>query len=412
MLLDLIQDVVTEFKSKLITGMMIAPIYQMDDAIIQKISDQLPLKRWSAVTSAVCKWTHRAYWKGRPAQMLLSMHKPTSWYAGNFNEIAEHHWQYGRMKIIQPHELTTAEAQMHAMTCQLPRSYVFEPRFTGHTGPRVTTEQLCWDHLAWLQNVNRYDFQYYVFGEKVRNLDMFNGSDSLSPMVEVNEVMLQAQNMGEFGRIDNPQYLAIASPLMEHIFLDASPPSRQDHIRTATYHEARDRAHVLWDARRRSPPMFATDDDELNVYVDSRAQGNAHLDADLAFAQRLQESIDQKDAVIYSKRMSQMQRDAEYAQSLVDRRHTRATSTQQQMSSVNDREHLQTILDIVAPISVTEDSEEDEQPIEPNQLEELNEVIYGQPYQPDQYSQANITFHNSSQEVPPVDNPGENTDSD
>ena len=37
--LDMIQELVMEFKSKLITGMMLAPILQMDDAIIQKISD-------------------------------------------------------------------------------------------------------------------------------------------------------------------------------------------------------------------------------------------------------------------------------------------------------------------------------------------------------------------------------------
>jgi hypothetical protein len=146
--MDQIQEVVMEFKAKLITGMMLAPILQMDDAIIQKISDQLPLRRWSAITSAVCNWTKRAYWKGRPAQMLLSTQKATSWAEGNFNEIAEHHWQYGRMKIYQPHELTTPEAKLHTMQCQLPKSYVFEPWFQGHSGPRITTEQLCLDHLA------------------------------------------------------------------------------------------------------------------------------------------------------------------------------------------------------------------------------------------------------------------------
>ena len=78
MLLDMIHGVVMEFKSKLITGMMLAPILQMDDAIIKKISDQLPLRRWSATTSAVCNWTQKACWKGRPAQMLLSMQRPTS----------------------------------------------------------------------------------------------------------------------------------------------------------------------------------------------------------------------------------------------------------------------------------------------------------------------------------------------
>ena len=136
--------------------------------------------------------------------MLLSMQRTASWAEGNFNEFAEHHWQHGRMKIYQPHELTTHEAKLHAMQCQLPKSCVFEPWFQGHSGPKMTTEQLCLEHLTWLQNINRYDFQYYVFGGKVRNMDMFTGKDSLSPLVEVNEVMLQTQQMGEFGRIDNP----------------------------------------------------------------------------------------------------------------------------------------------------------------------------------------------------------------
>ena len=65
--------------------------------------------------------------------MLLSMQKPTSWVVGNFNEIAEHHWQYGRMNIYHPHELTTQKATQHAMTCQLPNSYVFKPWYHDHT---------------------------------------------------------------------------------------------------------------------------------------------------------------------------------------------------------------------------------------------------------------------------------------
>jgi len=53
MLLDMIQGVVMEYKSKLLTRMMLALILQMDDAIIQQISDKLLLRRWSAITSAV-----------------------------------------------------------------------------------------------------------------------------------------------------------------------------------------------------------------------------------------------------------------------------------------------------------------------------------------------------------------------
>ena len=62
MLLDMIQEAVMEFKSKLTTGMMRAPILQMDDAIIQKTSDQLPLRRWSAITSAVCNRYYYAFY--------------------------------------------------------------------------------------------------------------------------------------------------------------------------------------------------------------------------------------------------------------------------------------------------------------------------------------------------------------
>ena len=72
-------------------------------------------------------------------QSSLSDEGITSWIADNFNEIWEHHWQFGRMKICHPHELTTQEAKLHAMQCQLPNCYVFEPWFHGHTGPNVNT---------------------------------------------------------------------------------------------------------------------------------------------------------------------------------------------------------------------------------------------------------------------------------
>ena len=82
----------------------------------------------------------------------------------------------------------------------------------------------------------------------------------------------------------------------------------------------------------------------------------------------------------------------------------------QQMSSVNTLENLQMRLDLVTPLSIIEDSEEDDQPIKLDQLEELEEVIYGQPYQPDQYSQANITFHGSAPEGSPAERYGEDSD--
>ena len=408
-----------EFKQQLFTRIDSAPILNMDEAIIQKISDMLPLKRWSAITSSVCNWMKDAYWKGRPAQMLLSLQRPTSFKDGNFNELREHHWQFGRMKIYQPHELTTSEAHMHALQCQLPKSYVFEPWFQGHSGPKITTEQLCLDHLAWLQNTNRYDFQYYVFGEKVRNMDMFTGHDSLSPLVEVNEVMLQAQKMGEFGQIENPQFPTNATPVIEHIFIDAYPPQRQDQIRTATLREAMDRPFVLWDARRRFPPRFSTNPDDKSIYFGG-IDDDLSMDADAAFAQRLQNAIDEKDIVVYSKRKLQMQEDAEYAQSLAaaeaslngagNHRKTRAISHQQQMASVNDQANLQSRLDSITPLSAMSHNEECELPIPLNQLEELEEVIHGQPYQPDQYSQANVIFHGSAPEGSPAEMHGEDSD--
>ena len=81
----------SKLKQKLITGMLLAPILDMDDAIIQKISDLLPLRRWPAITSSVCNWMKTAYWKGHPAQMLLSMQRNTKWESGNFYEMRDHH---------------------------------------------------------------------------------------------------------------------------------------------------------------------------------------------------------------------------------------------------------------------------------------------------------------------------------
>ena len=89
----------------------------------------------------------------------------------------------------------------------------------------------------------------------------------------------------------------------------------EDQIRTATLREVENRPEVLWDARWRFPPRFSTDQDEHDLYINYRPY-DGQLDADLAFAQRLQDSIDQKDAVVYSKRKLQMQEDAEYAKSL------------------------------------------------------------------------------------------------
>jgi hypothetical protein len=365
-----------------------------------------------------------AYWKGRPAQMLLSMQRNTKWESGNFYEMRDHGWDRGRMKIYQPEELTTAEAKLHSEFCQLPNPYVFEPWFVAHNGEHATTEQICLDHMVWIQNTNRYDFTYYVFGERVATLGMFTGGDSHCPIIEVKEVMRQMQEMRDFGKITNSRYLYSASLLIEHIYIDAFPPQRQDQIRFATLHETAARPAVLWDAKQRSAPQFSTEVDEHgvpigNIYIDLNT--DAHIDADAAYAQRLQNSIDEKDQVVYSKRKLQMQDDAAYARSLQliddgdNSKKTRASKLadnekSQQMSSVNTRENLQMRLDLVTPLSVIEDSEGDDQPIKLNQLEELEEVIYGQPYQLDQYSQANITFHGSAPEGSPAEISGEDSD--
>ena len=194
---------------------------------------------------------------------------------------------------------------------------------------------------------------------------MFTGANTLCPLVAANEVMRQTMEMGEFGRIDNPGYLMKASPLMEHIFINAFPPFRHDQIRTGTLQEIKHRPYVLWDTRRRFPPRFSTDQDEHDLYINYRPF-DGQLDANLAFAQRLYDSINEKDAVIYSKRRLQMQEDAEYAKSLIaaeagNNRMTRATQLQQQqMSTVNDQEHLQNMLDMATPLQVIQGSEDDD----------------------------------------------------
>jgi hypothetical protein len=134
---------------------------------------------------------------------------------------------------------------------------------------------------------------------------------------------------------------------------------------------------------------------------------DGQLDADLAFAQQLQDSIDQRDAVVYSKRKVQMQEDAEYAKSLdeepVNKTTTRASKQQQQMATVNDTVHLQTMLERVTLLQFIQDNEEgdDDQPMELAQLEQLEEIIHGQPYVPDHYED-NIYFHGSEPQGSPA----------
>ena len=103
-----------------------------------------------------------------------------------------------------------------------------------------------------------------------------------------------------------------------------------------------------------------------------------------------------------------MQEDAEYAKSLaekpVNKTMTRASRQQQQMSTVNDTIHLQNMLEMVTPLQVIQDSEEDDddQPMELAQLEQLEKIIHGQPYVPDHYED-NIYLHGCLRfSVPPT----------
>ena len=112
------------------------------------------------------------------------------------------------------------------------------------------------------------------------------------------------QSIADLHDTDNPGYLMKASTLIEHIFIRAFPQHRQNQIRTATEQEVRARPEVLWDARRRFLPKFSTEQDEHNIHI-IICRDNDH-DADAAFAQRLQDSIIEKDSIIYNKRQLQM----------------------------------------------------------------------------------------------------------
>jgi hypothetical protein len=82
---------------------------------------------------------------------------------------------------------------------------------------------------------------------------------------------------------------------------------------------------------------------------------------------------------------------------------TRANKQQQQMATVNDTIHLHNKLDMVTPLQVIPDSEEDDdQPIKLAQLEQLEEIIHGQPYVPDHYED-DIHFHGSAPQGSPAE---------
>ena len=183
-------NVITKMLQLVPESPVLKPIENLSAELTRKVTDLLPLHRWAASPSTVCKWLQKMYWQDRPCQRLLSLQKPTSIKDGDFYEIAEHHWNYGRMRVNRPSDLCTAEAKYHAGNCGLPRRYAFELMYHGH-GAGATSEQVRWDHLVWLQSVNRFDLQYYMFAERIMRKDMFTGADTLCVDSEVTRVMEQ-----------------------------------------------------------------------------------------------------------------------------------------------------------------------------------------------------------------------------
>ena len=116
------------------------------------------------------------------------------------------------MKVYRPSDLDTSEAGYHFENCEVPSRYAFELMYHGH-GVGATSEQICWDHLAWLQCVNRFDLQYYLFAERIMRKDMFTGADTHCEDSEVKKVMEQVLAMGSYGVIRNGRWVARYSNL-------------------------------------------------------------------------------------------------------------------------------------------------------------------------------------------------------
>ena len=87
--------------------------------------------------------------------------------------------------------------------------------YHGH-GVGATREQICWDHLAWLQCVNRFDMQYYLFAERIMQKDMFTGADTHCEDSEVKKVMEQVLAMGSYGVIRNGDGYTLLHPDRTH----------------------------------------------------------------------------------------------------------------------------------------------------------------------------------------------------
>ena len=286
-------------------------------SILQKIFDQLPLRRWATIAPLVCKEFRDAAWLGRPAQRMLAAYLPTSVGRGDFNELAGYHQslylgtpstKWGEtMKIYQPYDLETTEAIEHKDNSLLPGYQCFRPIYHGH-GVGCSIEQICLDFLAWLQSENRFNYQFYLAAERVMARDMFTGADTPYPAVEMEMIMEQFMKIGEFGIIDNPGWAWYASTLIEHLYIHAHPPTMQADIRFSNMREIAARPWPLWNSHGRLPPKF--DGVDCNNF-----QGfNRRADADLA--QILNVTLIEKNRVIYDKGKLKMVEDAAFAKKL------------------------------------------------------------------------------------------------
>ena len=420
---------ITEMYQSVLESPAMKPLENLSAELTRKISDLLPLKRWAAITSTACKQLQMMYWEGRPCQRLLSMQKPTSIKDGDFYEIAEHHWNIGRMKVYSPSDLGTSEAGYHFENCEVPARYAFELMYHGH-GVGATSEQICWDHLAWLQCVNRFDLQYYLFAERIMRKDMFTGADTHCEDSEVKKVMEQVLAMGSYGVIRNGRWVARYSNLLEHIYINASPPSVQNDIAILPWNDHPGRQEVMWAAHRNLPPRFWSGG-KLNEY-DAEAE---QIDQDAIMAYQLQETLNEKDQVVYDQHQLQLQEEAEATRrmanddilrksskyralqkkgnqppeegkvksellimamslcnddTIADKIHN-AAARQVPMSQFNSRENLEAILEVVQPPNA---------PIEDD--EEVAEICHG-----NDFDDSNITFYGSAPEGSPAEEHGD-----
>ena len=69
-------------------------------------------------------------------------------------------------------------------------------------------------------------------------------------------MMEQILDMGSFGVIRNGDWVARYSTLIEHIYINASPPSVQNDIAILPWNDHPGRQEVMWAAHRNIQPRF------------------------------------------------------------------------------------------------------------------------------------------------------------